>query len=105
MQLSRKGTRYEIFTSLCFLFMGVILNAAPTVTVSIIPQKYFIEQITKDLVNVNVMVTPGSSSHTYEPKPTQMKELAQSDAYFSIGDGFEKAWLPKFKSQSKIGHG
>ena len=80
------------------LFMGVILNAAPTVTVSIIPQKYFIEQITKDLVNINVMVAPGSSSHTYEPKPAQMKELARSDAYFSIGDGFEKAWLPKFKS-------
>lgn len=82
------------------LFMGVILNAAPTVTVSIIPQKYFIEQITKDLVNVNVMVAPGSSSHTYEPKPAQMKELARSDAYFSIGDGFEKAWLPKFKSSN-----
>ena len=80
------------------LFMGVILNAAPTVTVSIIPQKYFIEQITKDLVNINDMVAPGSCSHTYEPKPAQMKELARSDAYFSIGDGFEKAWLPKFKS-------
>jgi zinc transport system substrate-binding protein len=29
-----------------------------------------------------------------------MKELAKSEAYFSIGDGFEKAWLPKFKSSN-----
>lgn len=80
------------------LLFSTFLYAKPTVTVSIVPQKYFVEQIAKDLVNVNVMVSPGSSPHTYEPKPSQMKELANSDAYFSIGDGFEKAWLPKFKS-------
>lgn len=80
------------------LLFSTFLYAKPTVTVSIVPQKYFVEQIAKDLVHVNVMVSPGSSPHTYEPKPSQMKELANSDAYFSIGDGFEKAWLPKFKS-------
>lgn len=82
-----------------FLF-GSFLSAAPTVTVSILPQKYFVEQIAKDFLQVNVMVTPGANQHTYEPKPAQMKELAKSDAYFSIGDGFEKAWLPKFKSSN-----
>lgn len=82
-----------------FLF-GSLLSAAPTVTVSILPQKYFVEQIAKDFLQVNVMVTPGANQHTYEPKPAQMKELAKSEAYFSIGDGFEKAWLPKFKSSN-----
>lgn len=82
-----------------FLF-GSLLSAAPTVTVSILPQKYFVEQIAKDFLQVNVMVTPGANQHTYEPKPAQMKELAKSEAYFSIGDGFEKAWLPKFKSNN-----
>ena len=46
------------------------------------------------------MVGAGASPHTYEPKPAQMKMLSSSDAYFSIGDGFEKAWLPKFKSSN-----
>ena len=78
------------------LLFGSLLSAAQTVTVSILPQKYFVEQIAKDFLHVNVMVAPGTSQHTYEPKPAQMKELANSDAYFSIGDGFEKAWLPKF---------
>lgn len=85
-----------------FLFLGLIftssLYAIPTVTVSIAPQKYFVEQIAKNLVLVNVMVEAGSSSHTYEPKPMQMKAISTSDAYFTIGDGFEKAWLPRFQS-------
>lgn len=82
------------------LLFSLTLWATPTVTVSIIPQKYFVEQIAKDLVKVNVMVGSGSSPHTYEPRPAQMQMLANSDAYFSIGDGFEKAWLPKFKSSN-----
>lgn len=82
------------------LFFSLTLYATPTVTVSIAPQKYFVEQIAKDLVIVNTMVGAGASPHTYEPKPAQMKMLANSDAYFSIGDGFEKAWLPRFKSSN-----
>ncbi len=75
-----------------------LFGATPVVTVSIAPQKYFVEQIAKGLVNVNVMVEPGSSPHTYEPKPSQMKQLAHSDVYFRVGDGFENAWIPKFQS-------
>ena len=85
----------SLFLFITLLF-GSLLSAAQTVTVSILPQKYFVEQIAKDFLHVNVMVAPGASQHTYEPKPAQMKELANSDAYFTIGDGFEKAWLPKF---------
>ena len=86
------------FLLLLSLLFTTLLYAKPTVTVSILPQKYFVEQIAKDLLHVNVMVSPGANQHTYEPRPAQMKELANSDAYFSIGDGFEKAWLPRFKS-------
>ena len=88
------------FFFLCTLLFSLTLWATPTVTVSIIPQKYFVEQIAKKLVKVNVMVGAGASPHTYEPKPMQMKMLATSDAYFSIGDSFEKAWLPRFKSSN-----
>lgn len=80
------------------LFFTSFVYAQPNVTVSIAPQKYFVEQIAKNLVHINVMVSAGSSPHTYEPKPQQMKDISTSDIYFTIGDGFEKAWLPKFKS-------
>jgi len=74
---------------------------ANEVTVSILPQKYFVEKIAGDKINVNVMVKPGSSPATYEPKTSQMKALSNSLAYFSIDVPFEKVWLEKFKNASK----
>ncbi|MGB7566860.1 MAG: zinc ABC transporter substrate-binding protein [Chitinivibrionales bacterium] len=71
------------------------------VFVSILPQKYFIDKIGGKLVDVSVMVLPGSSPHTYEPRPSQMKELSKARAYFSIGVEFENAWLPKFANMYK----
>ena len=72
-------------------------GAAPSVFVSILPQKYFVDKIGGDYVKVTVMVEPGASPHSYEPKPAQMIALSKAVAYFSIGLEFEKAWLPKFK--------
>ena len=65
------------------------------VFVSIVPQKYFVQQIVRDLVDVRVMVQPGASPATYEPKPGQMVDLSKSKAYFAIGVPFENAWLKK----------
>jgi len=82
-----------------FLFSTILF--AKEVTVSIVPQKYFVEKIAKDKVKVNVMVTPGASPATYEPKTSQMRQLSKSDIYFSIDVPFEKAWLERFKSVNK----
>ncbi len=68
------------------------------VTVSILPQKYFVEHIGGEHVEVNVMVEPGSSPATYEPKPEQLTALSKAAAYVSIGVPFEAAWLDKIAS-------
>lgn len=68
------------------------------ITVSILPQKYFVERVGGEFVNVSVMVQPGESPATYEPKPEQMTALAQADAYISIGVPFEQAWLEKIQA-------
>lgn len=65
------------------------------VFVSILPQRYFVEQIGKDLVYVDVMVQPGANTHTYEPKPQQMVAISKTGLYFAIGATFEKAWLKR----------
>lgn len=65
------------------------------VTVSILPQKYFVEKIGGDLVSVNVMVEAGAVAETYEPKPQQLAQLASSRVYFAIGVPFEETWLKK----------
>lgn len=66
------------------------------ITVSILPQAYFVERIGGDLVAVNAMVGPGDDAHTYEPKPDQMIALSESTLFFSIGIEYEETWLPRF---------
>ena len=67
-----------------------------TVTVSILPQRYFIHKIAGDRVRSQVMVLPGANPAIYEPKPGQMVSLTQSKIYFAIGVPFEKVWLKRF---------
>jgi len=68
------------------------------ITVSILPQKYFVERIGGENVNVNVMVEPGASPATYEPKPQQLRSLSEAEAYMSIGVPFEKAWMDRIEA-------
>ncbi|MCV6607810.1 MAG: zinc ABC transporter substrate-binding protein [Campylobacterales bacterium] len=69
--------------------------------VSILPQKTFLKKIGGDKVNITLMVEPGQSPATYEPKASQMKSLSNADIYFAIGVPFEHVWLDKIQSQNK----
>jgi zinc transport system substrate-binding protein len=66
--------------------------------VSISPQKYFVQKIGGDLVDVSVLVPAGANPHNFEPKPRQMAELSKSAVYFAVGIDFEKFWLKKIAS-------
>jgi zinc transport system substrate-binding protein len=63
--------------------------------VSILPQKYFVQQIGKDRVTIQVMIQPRADLHTDEPKPSQMVAIAKAKLYFAIGIQLEKAHLDK----------
>ncbi len=68
------------------------------ITVSIVPQKYFVERVGGEYVDVNVMVLPGASPATYEPKPEQFQDLSDADAYVRIKVPFENAWMDRIAS-------
>jgi len=95
-----KWYRLAILTC-CVYCIGLLpaLAAQPleTVFVSILPQKMFVQQISGETLNIEVMVQPGASPATYEPKPSQMRKLASSSAYFAIGVPFENAWLERIR--------
>lgn len=68
------------------------------VTVSILPQKYFVEKIAGDLFDVQVLVPPGASPATYSLVPSQMKGLSHSLGWLRIGKiGFEQSWHQKIE--------
>ncbi len=82
---------------LILVFIGSALAESKIpVFVSILPQKWFVEKIGGELVDVKVMVLPGASPHTFEPKPRQMVSISKAKLYFSIGVEFEEVWLKKF---------
>ena len=58
------------------------------VFVSILPQKYFVQKVGGNLVDISVMVRPGTDAHTFEPKPRQMMALSKAKIYFTIGIEF-----------------
>jgi len=82
---------------LTILILNTLIFANINLTVSILPEQTFVKAIGGDKVNVSLMVLPGNSPHTYEPKPSQMKDIARSTLYFAIGVEFENIWLNKFK--------
>jgi zinc transport system substrate-binding protein len=99
--MKKRPRIFELTIILLFLLAISFLSPASAgkplkVTVSILPQKYFVQKIGGDLVDISVMVLPGSSPATYEPKPKQMVKLTESRIYFAIGVSFEAVWLKKF---------
>lgn len=78
-----------------FLAFGALF-AKVSVSVSIIPQAYFVEKIAGDLASVNIMVQKGKSPETYEPSVKELQNLSKSQLYFNIGMPFERAWVKRF---------
>jgi zinc transport system substrate-binding protein len=96
--LLRASARYAsaVFALLALLAAPAFPKEPFGVTVSILPQKYFVEKIGGDYVNVTVLVPPGADPHVYEPHPRQIIELSRSRLYLAIGVPFEDAWIPRF---------
>jgi zinc transport system substrate-binding protein len=68
------------------------------VFVTIPPQKYVVEKIGGPECAVSVLIPPGASPHSYEPKPAQMAKLAKARLYFSTGVEVEHVWLPRIRA-------
>jgi zinc transport system substrate-binding protein len=98
----------------CILVAGLVfagLSCAPEektddrvgVVVTVLPQAEFVENVGGEKVSVTVMVPPGASPHTYEPKPVQMAALAEAEVYAKVGSGveFELVWLDKLIATNK----
>lgn len=55
------------------------------ISVTIAPEKEFVERISGGNVNINVVVPAGSDPESYEPSVEDIKALADADIYFAVG--------------------
>ena len=72
------------------------INVATTIA----PLGDFITAVGGDKVEVTVLVPPGAEPHTYEPTPSQMKDVALADLYIMNGGGLE-FWMDKVLQVNK----
>lgn len=77
--------------------LGADGKSLPTIAVSILPQRYFVERIGGERVKALVLVGPGQNPHSYEPTPQQMTELSRAACWILSGTDFERALVPKVR--------
>ncbi len=109
--LQKKHCMITITRTLIICLALIALNACQTkstgdekstLTVSILPQKFFVETLADSLFDVNVMIPRGASPASYEMTPKQMTQLAKSSLYLRIGHiGFEEAWMDRIANNHK----
>ena len=87
------------FFFLILFALSLRLSAAEplAVTVTILPQKFFVEQLGGEHVQVSVLVGPGQSPETFEPLPRQMAALSGASLFYRIGVPFEAVWIDRLK--------
>jgi zinc transport system substrate-binding protein len=86
--------RSSLFLAL-ILFASTSIYAKDLAFVSILPQKFIVESIAGNLLDVKVLIQPGQSPEIFDPKPKQMAELSRARLYFTIGLNFEKVILDR----------
>lgn len=70
----------------------------PVISVSILPLQYFVDQLSGENLEVNVMIPHGASHGTYSPTTRQMQKLSDSEMYLRIGSlGYEYAFIDRLQ--------
>jgi zinc transport system substrate-binding protein len=74
------------------------------ISVSILPQAFFVERVAGKRSSVHVMIPKGASPETYEPTPQQLVALADSQIYVKVGAPgfpFEEKYLRTFSERNR----
>ncbi len=72
------------------------------ITVSILPEKTFVEKIAGDDFKINLLLPPGESPVTFTLLPSQLVELTRSALWLKMGHvAFEYSWSEKIVQVNK----
>ncbi|HPF49932.1 MAG TPA: zinc ABC transporter substrate-binding protein [Draconibacterium sp.] len=98
-----KKILFILLTALIFASCGGNKGSKPdeskeVITVSILPERTFVQKIAGNDFEINVLIPPGSSPAAYTLLPSQLKDIARSAIWFRIGYiGFEHSWKDKIE--------
>jgi len=79
-----------MFSLICpLIFTSIACAGKVNVVVSIYPLKDIVKQVGGDMVDVDFIVPPGASPHTFEPTPSDMLKMHRARMFVIIGAGLE----------------
>ncbi|MCX6646310.1 MAG: metal ABC transporter substrate-binding protein [bacterium] len=69
---------------------------------TILPLAMIIREIVGDRGTVTSLLQPGSSPHTYEPKPSDVITVESSDCFFYVSQNLD-GWATSFTNENMVG--
>lgn len=86
--------------SVCLLSFAAFLFAENpgrlTVAVTLSPYAKIVREVAGENADVVTLVPPNANPHTFEPKPSTLREFSKASLYLSDGSGLDEAWRPRF---------
>lgn len=76
------------------------IDAKPHAYVTISPQKFFIEKIAKDKINIRTMIEITNEIDDFQPSTKQLNTLEYIDAYFTLGLQIEQSFIDDLRSRN-----
>jgi ABC-type Zn uptake system ZnuABC Zn-binding protein ZnuA len=101
---TKKGASMKkILTITIFLIFLTVLSACKTTTdrdkplvmTTLFPQYDIARAIGGDLVDVRLLLTPGTDAHTFEPTPLTVAQILEADLFLFTGNQME-SWVSSF---------
>ena len=66
------------------------------VVTSVIPVAYIVGEVGGERVEVDPLIPPGASPHTFEPVPSDLRKVSRARLFVVVGGGFD-AWSDKLR--------
>ena len=75
----------------------------PKVVVATIhPLTAILREVAGCRLSIKTLLSPASSPHTFEPKPSDIREIEQAAALFYVGPHLDEQWVGRIPAASKI---
>ena len=82
------------------LTLATVAAAAecPRIYVGLPPQRWLVQQLASNRVEVGLLLSPGQNPHTFEPTAHQVKALSTAQLYLIMGLPFERVVVKKVQA-------
>ena len=81
--------RRVVFVIACLIETGLTSEERPLVLVSVPPYLSVVQEIAGESINVEAIVPPNSSFHSFDPTPKKIHFFRQAKLVFTVGEPFE----------------